>query len=246
MALPNSNEISASPVTEVFNYTLYMASLDASLAENTVDYELGGINIQDPSKGLEYQIWKARISIGGKHILLSAANYAEAPFYEATNYGALTEVSVTFDQNMRPVIAFVEDYIPKLQWYDTFVGAQVVTTFDESTYGRITSPRVSLDEKRENFEGASDIILSYIKDGNLCIRQQIDRYTIEYILDIGYSIPAGYYIHKTGMNTVSRFQWELRKPFNAALDLKDLVDLAASPVISAVVASPHNATIISS
>tara|TARA_R110001592_G_scaffold111372_5_gene308450 strand:- start:3343 stop:3918 length:576 start_codon:yes stop_codon:yes gene_type:complete len=141
----------------------------------TVDYEDGGIAIQDPSQGSNYQRWRGRLI--GDDIILDAPEVEPFTVFSAPG---ITEFSFTFDQNMRPAIAYVQAGVAKLRWFDSAANAQVITTYP----GAIT-PRVTLDDKRFTQTSSSDVILGYVRDGALYYRQQRDRYTVERLLDPG-------------------------------------------------------------
>ena len=163
-----------------------------------VDYEDGGIGISDPSEGLLYQIWKATIVDAGgsnKEVYFEAPNTAPHLVYSGGN---ITEISFTFDQNMRPVLAFVENDLPYFRWYDSSAEAQVVTALDSG----VINPRVFLDDKRVLQRGNSDIILGYIKADNLYFRMQRDRFGVEYLLKEGVLS-----LSKIGMNRQLRLQF---------------------------------------
>lgn len=136
-----------------------------------VDYEHGGVAIQDPSRGLAFQTWRARVI--GEGIYLSAPNTSEFLAYQAS--AEITEVSLAFDQNMRPTIAFVEGGRAKLLWYDSAIPGETVTDLAAD----VITPRVALDDKRQSQLGISDIILAYLRDGALYYRQQRDRFLVE-------------------------------------------------------------------
>lgn len=163
-----------------------------------VDYETGGKGFSDPSEGLEYQVWRTRISDDKTEVLVDAEEVAESVLYTGAN---ISEVSLTFDQNMRPVLAFVENGLPRLRWYDTQAASQVVTDFPG-----IVTPRVSLDDKRAFASASSDVIFAYLSGGDLCYRQQRDRYEVEYNLGSAGGAPG---LVKIGMNRVFRFQFLL-------------------------------------
>ena len=167
--------------------------------KNNIDYETGGIAIQDPSRGLEYQVWRARISNDKTQIIVDAESVQ--PFVLLSGFN-ITEVSITFDQNMQPVVAYVENEQAKMLWYDATIPANVTITLT----GAIT-PRVSLDDKRDNQSLVSDVILAYIKDGNLYQRKQRERYENERLLASEINKPG---LIKIGMNTKLRFQFMFR------------------------------------
>ena len=168
--------------------------------KNLIDYETGGINIQDASQGLEYQVWKAEV-INSKDIFLSAENGFKARIITGVN---ITEVSFTFDQNMRPVIVYVENGLAKLRWFDSAI-AQFTTT----PYPNIITPRLALDDKRNRQSLISDVIFAYLRDGKLFYRQQRDRYSIEYLEAVNVDSPG---LIKIGMNRQYRMQFLLRFP----------------------------------
>jgi len=160
----------------------------------TQDFEDGGIALSDPSEGLMYQVWRATVS-QLKYVYFDADN-ADMTLVYTGDY--ITEISFTFDQNMRPVLAFVEDGLPFFRWYDSTVEAQVVTALDKN----VINPRVFLDDKRLLERGKSDIILGYIRSGSLYFRMQRDRFGVEYLLKEGV-----YNLYKIGMNKQLRVQF---------------------------------------
>lgn len=165
MALPN-NTLS----TEVLP-SAFLGSRGASV-DPLLDYEDGGIDFNDPSEGHFYQWWRARV-VDGTSIVVDAEYVPEQVLYTGTD---ITEVSLAFDQNMRPCLAFVDEGQAYLQWYDTSVSQQVITPLAPS----VITPRVTLDDKRSSQTSTSDIVLAYLRDGVLRTRQQRDRFGIEY------------------------------------------------------------------
>lgn len=175
----------------------------ATVFPDMVDYEEGGIGLQDTTYGLQYQLWKAevRVSPAGDEIAISAPTVAPFVIHTGRN---IVSVSLAFDQNMNPVVAFVEAGIGKLSWFDTGADARVVTDIGEG----VLTPKVSLDDKRPSQLPISDIILSYIKDGGLYYRQQRNRYQIERKLADGPFMA----LVRTGMGADYRFQWQVILP----------------------------------
>lgn len=139
----------------------------------TESWDNGGVALSDPSQDLTKYVWQAwtdgttitvkRDDLDTYHVVLMDTN--------------ITEVDLTFDQNMRPCIAYVTNGISKLYWYDTQQAKQVI---DE--YPAIRNPRVSLDDKRRFNVANSDIIFAYQKGNTLCYRLQRERFTIEHVL----------------------------------------------------------------
>ena len=111
---------------------------------------------------------------------------------------------------MNTFFAFVQNGIARFRWWDSLTSSYQITDLPAGS----TSPRASLDDKREFALGSSDIILAYIRDGNLYFRQQRDRYLIEYILypDLNLAIidPR---IQDVGMGINLRFQFLVQGSF---------------------------------
>lgn len=149
---------------------LYPRSKSYPLIES---WENGGVALSDPSEELTKYVWQAwtdgttitvkRDDLDTYHVLITDSN--------------ITELDLTFDQNMRPCIAYVANGISKLYWYDTQQAKQVI-----DAYPLITNPRVSLDDKRRFNVANSDIIFAYQKGDTLCYRVQRERFTIEHVL----------------------------------------------------------------
>jgi hypothetical protein len=169
-----------------------------------LDYELGGVGLNDTSQGLEYQTWIFR------YFPATGVVQAEASTTGTKNTlfirSGITAISCTFDQNMNPFVAFVENGDAKFWWYDTALPG---TTFTNLPAGSLT-PKCCLDDKRRLQNSASDIILTYVHNGALKYRHQRDRYTDEKILQDPFlhptlELPA--VIKKVGMNEFGRLQW---------------------------------------
>lgn len=167
---------------------------------NTVDYHDGGIAIQDASEGLLYQRWRARLFDAGEptsYVMLDAPNTPEFQLYAVPG---MTQISIAFDQNMRPALAYADGSGSHLWWYDSVVQGMTVTSVDGTT------PRIAMDDLRllgSNIYQSNDIILAYIRGGSLYYRQQRDRFTIERWLSD--EVTGG--LIKIGMNRQLRLQY---------------------------------------
>ena len=185
----------------------------------TSDFEYGGIALNDPSQGHEVQEWNTRVSEDGAQIITGAPSAADVTLYTGAE---ITEVSCSFDQNMRPAFAFVEAGVAKFDWYDTQAAGRALTVLPA---GSIT-PRVTLDDKRISQVAASDILLFYVNNSNLYMLKQRDRYEIEYLLG---ALPAGHaYLAVVGMNTALRLVFEFWNYDPANLPAFTLEDVLAS------------------
>ena len=157
-----------------------LAEVRMSSISDILDFEDGGIAINNPSEGLLFQVWRGRL-VGGitvPQIILdvpSNPGAGETIIYAASN---ITEFSFTFDRNMAPVIVFIQDNEAKIRWYDSAEEDYVIDNIGPG----IHSPRAFHDDKRSMQTESSDVLISYLRYGNLYYRQQRDRYTVEYLL----------------------------------------------------------------
>jgi hypothetical protein len=162
-----------------------------------LDYETGGTGIQDPSQGLDVQVWRGQIT--SDFITLDVPSNLSVPAFPLYSASGITEFSFTFDQNMNPLLVFVQNGRSKMYWFDTSIGQYAVTDYGEA----VTSPRVAMDDKRRNLASLSDIIFAYIKNSALCYRMQRERFETERILMSGVSG-----LVKIGINEQNRLQFE--------------------------------------
>lgn len=141
---------------------------------------LGGVALNDTSKPLNFQVWQVQYNAttGDLTLTSSATGHSSVVFTRPD----ITELSLTFDQNMRLFIAFVQAGQAKFYWYDPIANAM---TFDETTLGSAINPRCTLDDKRGTQIPVSDIILAYVRAGSIYYRSQQDRYTVEYFWQAG-------------------------------------------------------------
>ena len=161
---------------------------------DTCDYEDGPIYLQDASQGLQYQVWRARIV--ADTVYLTSPTTPETPIITVRG---IKSVSLAFDQNARHLLAYLLGDDVWLYWYDPAIQRYTHTLFETG----VISPRVTLDDKREMQRDYSEIILAYVKDGNLYYRGQRDRYQIPYLLQAGV---AGR-LMRVGMNSKYRLQF---------------------------------------
>lgn len=158
------------------------------------DYEQGGVALQDPSQGLLYQTWSCFLN--GNDIKTAAPN---TPATTLLTVPDVEQVSLAFDQNMQPNVAYVSAGQAYWWWYDTTTQSHQTLTMASD----VVSPRATLDDKRTQNLGNSDIILAYIRGNGLYYRQQRDLYATEYPLDAA----AGPALHDVGMAANNRLQF---------------------------------------
>lgn len=190
MALP-LHQLSSIPINAPF------VERTNDLRAPLTDYEMGGVALYDASQGLQVKLWTAYVD--GEDVWLTA-DY-ETPVLLFSLPG-IREISLAFDQNMRPFIAFLQHSTAKYWWYDPVTAQMTFTTIP----GQVITPRCTLDDKRKMQTGTSDILLAYVRDNNLCYREQRDRFLIEYVLreDVNAELVT------IGMATNNRIRFKLR------------------------------------
>jgi hypothetical protein len=192
--------LSTTPVPDAFT-----GGRSLTTSDPTEDWETGGVNHDDPSQGLRVKIWHGWIE-DNKYIFIESSDVAPLLVYTGAN---ITEVSITFDQNMRYAFAFVEDGIAKLNWYDTTIPGRTTLVFDsEELAGQILHPKITMDDKRGMAEGGNDILYAYLRGGELYYRQQRDRFVVERWLANIHTTHPGAVLVKMGMNKKLRVQFE--------------------------------------
>lgn len=170
----------------------------------TEDYEMGGIALQNPTQGLRVQPWFTYWDENDSTVYTKPGIVGEPiPLFTEAD---VFELGFTFDQSMRWVSGtFTTDGKFRLRWYDTAVGGYVTTVMEG-----LTAFRLCHDDKRAIpiQVGHTDVLLTYIKDNNLYIRNQRERFIIEHLLQA--DLPNNLRITNFGMNDRWRVQWRLR------------------------------------
>ena len=168
----------------------------------TESWESGGVGLSDTSQGLVSHIWRAWTD--SKVIYIQRSDLPKDTAKTLLEAPNITELDLTFDQNMRPVLTYVSGGIAKLYWYDTVSKSQTITDFPN-----VQNPRVSLDDKRSFNTANSDVIFAYINNDQLCCRYQRERYGIEHAL---HQLPPKTQLVKIGMGTANRFLFDTKEP----------------------------------
>lgn len=172
-------------------------SPDINVTNYLEDFEKGGVAIGNATQGLLLRDW--RLWLDGSDVKLQADE--DAPVVLFTTPG-ITELSLAFDQNMRPAIAYLNSEVMYLRWFDTVINAYRVDSF-----GVAQNPRLALDDKRPEMLDRSDIIMAYLRSGTLYYRQQRDRFTVERTLRTG--LPLTTKLRNIGMGKNLRLQFEM-------------------------------------
>lgn len=158
---------------------------DDRVLQGIVDYERGGLEINDPSQGVDLFNWVCTYD-GASVMAWPEGQESNARVF--FNRAGVTGLTFAFDHNMRPTVAFTtQDGAMYLWWYDTIAAAHVFS----APFAGCKNPRLTLDDKRKIAQTDSDVIFAYLKANgskyDLCYRQQRDRYTIERTLRTGFN-----------------------------------------------------------
>lgn len=184
--------LSTSPVVSAFQGAPFGATL-------LDDYEHGGVALNDPSEGMVAKLWKIGYNFETSEVYVSAPGVPPTVLFTRSG---ITELSLAFDQNMNPFVAFVQDGVSKFWWYDPLLPGMA---FEEALIATAITPRCTLDDKRRTQASNSDVILAYMRSGSLYYRQQRDRFLTERLLhaDLGGRLQA------IGMNSGLRLQFKV-------------------------------------
>ena len=164
-----------------------------------VDSEIGGVALRDGSQGLRVKQWTVYLS--GDDVMLGAADVADTVQFTLSG---ITELSLAFDTNMNPTIAFMRNGQAQFWWFDTLTQQQIFTSLPAGA----SSPRVTHDDKRALQVASSDVILAYMIIGILVMRMQRDRFSVDYVL----AFPStAWTLEKIAMNSGQRLQFQLAR-----------------------------------
>ncbi len=186
----NSDALSTVPVPSAFIEQVSRRTVPL------IDYEMGGVNVADASQGLNVKLWK--LESNGAQMLLSADGVPAIELFTRPN---VSQVALAFDQNMRPHVAFMQEGVAWLWWYDSQASAMVFSSF-----AGVTTPRLTTDDKRSNQVGNSDVILAYVRANGLYFRMQRERFQVEHLLKAAVNAE----LIAIGMNRGNRLQFRMR------------------------------------
>ena len=167
-----------------------------------VDYENGGPTLGVGSDDVSYE-WQA--TSDGTSIMVGRTGVS--PVLVTTDT-AITEVSLAFDQTMRPHVAYVAGGVAKFRWWNSLASA-----YETMVLTGARTPRCCTDEKRAGFSADRDLILTYIRGASLYVRVQRERFQIEH--ELVPTLPPGVFITEAtgiisfGLNRANRLQWRL-------------------------------------
>jgi hypothetical protein len=165
-----------------------------------LDYEQGGVDVQDASLGLDYQTW--RLDAQGSQLVLRALTTGAAYLLLDTGVEDMQHVALAFNQNMDWQVAWEDGNAVKMRWLDTLT-EQYETWTESGAYG----PGLALDDRRDELRSESDVLFFYLRQGALYHRRQRDRYQVEYPL--GAVDPTSVTVGRVGMQVNQRLRVEI-------------------------------------
>lgn len=168
-----------------------------------VDYERGGVGVGDTSEGLGGYDWTAYFNPDTSGVYLYREDLGAESGTLLVNVPGLVRIALAFDQNMRPVLAWRDGGGTYLWRYRASIPG-----YEAMLIPGALTPCVTLDERRPEGLGNSDVILSYIKDdSHLYCRVQRETYTVERKLTEE-PVPNPHLL-ACGMTKQCRLQWRL-------------------------------------
>lgn len=137
-----------------------------------IDRHLGGIDLQDTSEGLEYQVWTIYYEDGWIKLKSELNN----KLYDLLQASGVSEVALAFDSSMTLSYAFVINARCFLRFYDSSLQAYTTLEIPDSR-----NIRLCFDDTREFNINNADIVCAYInfEKLKLCYRLSRDRFSIE-------------------------------------------------------------------
>lgn len=170
-------------------------------ATRLFDYTDGPIALQDNTSGMQYQQWRAYLE--DEVVYVEADNLAPFELLNTLS-GAITDISIAFNQNSDLNYAWVQDGVARLHYFDTITSTMQTMVLPVG----IRTPKVTLDDKRAGQFDINDVVLSYVgADDGLYFRLQRERFTVERLLDPG---PFNE-IERMYMNEEFRLQWRITR-----------------------------------
>lgn len=166
-----------------------------------LDFEYGGVAIQDPSKGLRVKVWRAEYV--GNEVVVSADGVVPTTVLIVDN---VVELGFSFDTNMKPFVCYTtENGDASFFWFDTVTNGNVTTTLATGSH----SLRCAHDDTRNTQVrlGRSDVILAYVRNKSLYFRAQRERYQTEHLLTS--NLTEGAKLLQVGLNQQLRFQFRV-------------------------------------
>ncbi len=167
-----------------------------------VGYTMGPVAVQDPSEGFLVKVWTVYVE-NDLDVYISAPDVP--PIFMFSRASKIHNISLAFDTNANPSVAFQESSSSYLYWFDPVPNDYVFFLIP----GTSSYPYITRDDPRLFNQTNADVILGYVRGSALKYRQLRDRYTIEYDPTIGAGGPfvAADILYYIGINSAQRLEW---------------------------------------
>ena len=122
----------------------------------------------------------------------------------------ITELAAAFDQLEAVALGFVIGTDVSLYWFDTLLG-----DFTTTDFGPGSNPRLDLDQNNVDLGPAqgSQILFSYLRDGQVFYRSQLERYGTEHSVP---DITAATWFKTAGLGRNNRFTFQASGDLSSA------------------------------
>ena len=115
----------------------------------------------------------------------------------------ITDVSLAFDSQMRPAVAFVDSGVSYLQWFNPDIGGvETINLGGASTVA--INPKITFDYKLTTLYPQAGLILAYINGGQLHVREEQTQFREARLLDPGPFIA----LNRIGLGVGYRMQFQ--------------------------------------
>lgn len=141
----------------------------------TVAYTVGGAELFSTTAGLLGYVWKAYVDDKDRIVV---QREGEHDFHVVTTKANVTQLDITFDQNMRPFLTYVANGLPYYYHFNSDLSTYSEVALDP----HIKFPRCELDMREAGSIPRSDIVLAYTRGGKLCYRIQRERFRQEHVI----------------------------------------------------------------
>jgi len=154
----------------------------------------GGVALNDASKGRDYQDWS--VWYDGSTILFGPTSSGIATGSLAT--AGVTQLSLAFDNNMNPVLAWLDDTGANIRYFSASTSSYVVVNVPGAT-----SCLACVDDVRPIYNTQSDVIFAYTLPNGLWYTYQRENYATA-----RQASTASKKLKRMGPNVLNRFQFE--------------------------------------
>lgn len=165
-----------------------------------IDWEMGGAVLNQPLPNRFTHVW--RLWSDGHTVFINRDDLSDSQIVFSAP--GITSVSLSFDQVMRPHVAYVSEGVAKFYYWDTLANSfQHMNLNSAAKY-----PRTASDDKREFFIGQDDVFVAYMINDSLYIRWQSDRFLDEKLLAANTGKKM---LVQVGMSNANRVQFRLSR-----------------------------------